>query len=141
MYTRKSLRKFEEILLYNGKIYDKLQAETLIKEKTEKLIPLCTTHETQEVINKIKRHTYTDIEDFDKDPNLITIENGILNLETLERRPHTPQHLSRVLLPVEYQKPKYEIKDETIFEDIEKNLKNTLFWKSLFFVTFNNKLK
>ena len=130
-YTFVTLRKFEEILLYNGKIYDKLQAETLIKEKTEKLIPLCTTHETQEVINKIKRHTYTDIEDFDKDPNLITIENGILNLETLERRPHTPQHLSRVLLPVEYQKPKYQIKDETIFEDIEKNLKNTLFWKFL----------
>ncbi len=130
-YTFVTLRKFEEILLYNGKIYDNLQAETLIKEKTEKLIPLCTTHETQEVINKIKRHTYTDIEDFDKDPNLITIENGILNLETLELKPHTPQYLSRVLLPVEYQKPKYEIKDETIFEDIEKNLKNTLFWKFL----------
>jgi len=126
-----TIRKFEEILLYNGKIYDNLQADTIIKEETEKLIPNCTKHNTLEVIDKIKRQTYTDIEDFDKDPNLITIENGILNLETLERRPHTPKHLSRVLLPVEYHKPKYEIKDETIFEDIEKNLKNTLFWKFL----------
>jgi len=125
------LRKFEQILLYNGKIYDKLQAETLIREKTEKLIPLCTSHERNEVLNKIKVRTYTDIEDFDKDTNLITIENGILHLRTLELRPHTPQHLSRVLLPIEYQKPKYEINDETIFEDIEKNLTNTLFWKFL----------
>ena len=130
-YNFVTLRKTEEILLYNGKIYDKMQAETIIKEDTEKLIPNCTSHDRHEVINKIKAQTYADLEKFDTDPNLITLENGILNLETLELRPHTPKHLSRVLLPVEYHKPEHEIKDETLFEDIEKNLKNTLLWKSL----------
>ena len=124
-------RKTEEILLYNGKIYDKLQAETIIKEETEKLIPNCTTHNRQEVINKIKAQTYVDLEDFDSDPNLITLENGILNLKTMLVSPHTPDFHSRVLLPVEYHKPKYTINDETIFKDIEKNLENTLFWKFL----------
>jgi P4 family phage/plasmid primase-like protien len=118
-----TLRNTEEILLYNGKIYDNLQAETLIKEETEKLIPNCTKHHRSEVISKIKAQTYTDIERFDTDPNLITLENGILNLETLELSPHTPEHLSRVLLPVEYQKPTHE--------DIEENLKDTLFWQFL----------
>ncbi len=118
-----TLRNTEEILLYNGKIYDNLQAESLIKEQTEILIPNCTKHHTAEVVSKIKRQTYTDIEKFDTDPNLITLENGILNLETLELLPHTPDHLSRVLLPVEYNKP--------IHEDIEENLKHTLFWKFL----------
>ncbi|MBL7014801.1 MAG: hypothetical protein ISR79_00375 [Nitrosopumilus sp.] len=118
-----TLRNTEEILLYNGKIYDNLQAETLIKEQTEILIPNCTKHHTAEVVSKIKRQTYTEIEKFDIDPNLITLENGILNLETLELKPHTPEHLSRVLLPVEYQKP--------IHEDIEENLKDTLFWQFL----------
>ena len=130
-YNFVTLRKTEEILLYNGKIYDKLQAESVIKEDTEKLIPNCTTHDRHEVINKIKAQTYADLEKFDTDPNLITLENGILNLETLKLRPHTPKHLSRVLLPVEYHKPEHEIKDETLFEDIEKNLKDTIFWKSL----------
>ena len=118
-----TLRNTEEILIYNGKIYDHLQADTIIKEETEKLIPNCTKHNTLEVVDKIKRQTYTDLENFDIEPNLITVENGILNLETLELKPHTPKHLSRVLLPVEYQKPKHE--------DIEKNLEKTLFWKCL----------
>ena len=126
-----TLRKTEEILLYNGKIYDKLQAETIIKEETEKLIPNCSTHDRREVVNKIKAQTYTNLENFDSDPNLITLENGILNLETMELSSHTPDHLSRVLLPVEYHKPKHIIKDETIFDDIEINLKDTLFWKFL----------
>ncbi len=118
-----TIRNTEEILLYNGKIYDNLQAETIIKEKTENLIPNCTTHDRREVINKIKAQTYSDLEKFDTDPNLITVENGILNLETLELEPHNPNHLSRVLLPVEYNKPE--------LENIEDNLKDTLFWKYL----------
>ena len=126
-----TLRKTEEVLLYNGKIYDRLQAETNIKEESEILIPNCTSHNRNEVINKIKAQTYTSLEEFDIDPNLITVDNGILNLDTLELKPHTPEHLSRVLLPVEYHEPKYEIHDDTIFEDIEKNLNNTLFWKFL----------
>ena len=130
--TVKVLREFntfvtprdkQEILLYNRKIYDGIQADTIIKEQTEKLIPNCTEHETKEVINKIKRQTYVESIKFDSDTNLITVENGILNLETLELKPHTPKHLSRVLLPVEYHKPKHK--------DIEKNLKDTLFWKFL----------
>ncbi len=122
-YNFVTLRKTEKILLYNGKIYDSINAETIIKEQCEKFIPNCTRHNTTEVIEKIKRTTYINHEDFDKDPNLITVENGILNLETLELKPHTPEHLSQVLLPVEYHKPEHD--------DIEENLKDTLFWKYL----------
>lgn len=130
-YKFVTLRKTEEILLFNGKIYDRVQAETIIKEETEKLIPNCTTHDRNEVVNKIKVQTYSDIEKFDSDPNLVVVENGILNLSTLELTPHTPAHLSRVLLPVEYHKPAWTINDDTIFEDIESNLKDTLFLKFL----------
>ena len=126
-----TLRKTDDILLYNGKIYDNLQAKTIIKEETEKLIPNCNEHNRIESVNKIKAQTYTDIENFDKDSNLITVPNGILELDTQKIKPHTPKHLSRVLIPTEYITPKYKIKDETIFQDIEKNLKDTLFWKFL----------
>jgi P4 family phage/plasmid primase-like protien len=126
-----TLRKTEEILTYNGKIFSKSDAESIIKEESEKMIENCTTHDRKEVVNKIKAKTFVNIDEFDKDPKLITVKNGILDLETLELNEHTPEHLSRVLLPVEYSNPKYEIKEETIFADIEKNLADTLFWKFL----------
>ncbi|MBC8501764.1 MAG: hypothetical protein H8D35_01390 [Nitrosopumilus sp.] len=122
-YKFVTLRKTGEILLYTGKIYDNLQAESIIKEETEKLIPNCTTYHRNEVVNKIKAQTGVNLDAFDADPNLITLENGILNLDTLELKLHTPEHHSRVLLPVEYHKPKSD--------DIEENLKDTLFWKFL----------
>ncbi len=120
-----------KILLFNGKIYDDLQAEPMIKEKVENLIPLCSTKDRQEVINKIKARTYIDITKFDADPNLRVLDNGILHWDTLEVTSHTPDNLSRILLPVEFHKPKYEIRDDHIFEDIERNLKETLFYKSM----------
>jgi len=126
-----TLKKTDEILLFNGKIYDKVQAEAIIKEETEKLIPNCTTHHRNEVVNKIKVQTYSDIENFDSDPNLVVVENGILNLNTLELKSHASKHLSRVLLPVQYIAPTWRIDDDTIFEDMEKNLKDTLYWKFL----------
>ncbi len=123
--------KTEEILIWNGKKYDNLQAESLIREKTEKLIPNCNHHFTEEAIHKIKRQTYRNLEDFDSDPNILTLDNGMLNIEEERLSPHSPKYLTKVLLPVSYQKPKEEINQKTIFEDIEKNLKDTLFWKYL----------
>lgn len=126
-----TLKQSDEILLYNGKVYDNIQAEAMIKSRTESLIPQCTEHNRREVISKIKAQTYTDLKDFDKNPNEITVDNGILNLDTLDKTPHNAGNLSRVLIPTQFHKPEYEINDNTIFEDIEKNLNNTLFWKFL----------
>ena len=125
------MRKTEEILLYNGKIYDRFQAKTIIKEEAEKLIPNCTEYNRLEVINKIEAQTYTDLENFDADPNIVTTENGVLDLKVLQLKPHEPENLSRVLLPVDYITPQFEIKDKTIFEDIEKNIGDTLFYKAM----------
>ncbi|MCJ8306830.1 MAG: hypothetical protein HRU07_07270 [Nitrosopumilus sp.] len=44
---------------------------------------------------------------------------------------HTPKNLSKVLYPLRFIKPGIKINDETIFEDIEKNLKDTEFYKYL----------
>ncbi|MBT4327300.1 MAG: hypothetical protein HOD60_10430, partial [Candidatus Nitrosopelagicus sp.] len=68
----------DTIYLHTGKIYDNKKAEAIIKEETEKRIVECTKHDTLEVIEKIKRKTFEDLKDFDSDPNLLTLENGIL---------------------------------------------------------------
>ncbi len=131
LYDFITLRESNETLLYDGKIYNKSYADSIIKEETEKIIENCGSHDRTEVINKIKAQTFKDIAEFDKDPNIISVDSGILYLDSLKLKKHTPDYLSRVLLPVEYQTPDYEIRDESIFEDIEKNLKDTLFWKYL----------
>ena len=118
-----TIRETNEILLFNGKIYDKDEAESIIKEETEKQIENCREYQRTEVINKIKVKTYKSITSFDKDPRLITINNGILNIITGEVRDHTPNHYSRILIPVTYTEPE--------FEDIEDNLDDTLFLKFL----------
>ena len=136
-----TLRKLEAMLVYDGKIYDDLAAESLIKENTESMIGNCTTHQRMEVLNKIKAQTYVDIERFDDDPKKLTVPNGILDLDTLKLSPHSPKNLSRIMIPVEYHKPEFDIDERTLFEDVEKNLKSTLFWKYLqSSFTINDKL-
>jgi len=124
-------RGTEKILLYNGMIYDNYEAEAIIKEETEELITHCNNNYTIETINKIKRKTFVSLEDIDSDPNIITILNGILDIKAQKLSEHTPDNISQVLIPVRYVKPPLPIKEDTIFTDIEKNLKDTLFYKYL----------
>lgn len=129
--TYVTLRETNELLLYNGMIYSDSYAESKVKAQTEKLIPNCTKHHRIEVIEKIKAQTFTDNGLFDIDPNTITVPNGILDWYSMKLSSHTPKNLSRVLIPTEFKEPKWNIKNDTIFADIEKNLQHTLFWKFL----------
>lgn len=113
----------DKIYLFTGKIYENDKALSIIKEETEKQIINCSTSDSNEVISKIKRKTYRELNDFDNDSNLLTVENGVLHLDTLELTSHTPTNLSKVLIPCEFNKPK--------FDNIKSNLKKTLFWKYL----------
>jgi P4 family phage/plasmid primase-like protien len=113
----------DKIYLFTGKIYENEKALSIIKEETEKQITHCSTNDSNEVISKIKRKTYKNLIDFDSDSNLLTVENGILHLDTLELTPHTPTNLSKILIPCEFITPKSD--------DINKNLKKTLFLKYL----------
>ena len=112
-----------KIYLFTGKIYENEAAEALIKEETEKRILECTERDCLEVISKIKRKTYRKLNEFDSDSNIITVENGILDLRTMELKPHTPLNLSKILIPCNYKKPRTN--------DIEVNLQKTLYWKFL----------
>jgi P4 family phage/plasmid primase-like protien len=125
-------RQNKEILLYSGKIYQKdSSSQAIIEEEVEDIIDNCTTHERNEVVNKLKARTGQDLDSFDSNPYELSLLNGILDVNVIEKHDHTPKHLSSVLIPVNYSKPIFEIHDETIFDDIEKNLKETLFWKFL----------
>ncbi len=120
-----------ELMLWDGMRYSSHKAESIIKEQTEKLIPNCKKNHRSEVLSKMEVLNYIELSNFDADPRKLTLLSGILDITTMESSKHTPSNLSKVLYPLEFSIPDFEIKDETIFEDIEKNLKDTLFWKYL----------
>jgi putative DNA primase/helicase len=50
-----------------------------------------------------RRRTYASREEFDvRKPYILNLQNGILNMHTLELTPHSPDQLSLVQLPVNY---------------------------------------
>jgi len=97
--------KYEEILLYQDGIYQP-GAEFFIKELIQKNIKgkYLKNHLRDEVKEHLKPLTYVNREDFDKDPNILVLENCLIDLITLEEMPHSPNYLSIVKLPVKYVK-------------------------------------
>jgi putative DNA primase/helicase len=122
-YKYVTVRESGIIYFFNGKVYDSKNVISTIREETEQLIIECSKHDQDEVINKIKSMTYTDIESFDNDPDVITVENGIFNIRTQELTPHTPTNLSTILIPCRY--------DVASFDCVVDIIEDTKFWKYL----------
>ena len=61
-------------------------------------------HTRSEVMRTIRSMTYKPREEFDKDANILNLKNCLLNVETGEFSEHSWEYLSRVQLPVYYDK-------------------------------------
>jgi len=114
-YNFVTARESDVIYHFNGKIYDSKNTTSIIKEESEKQIISCTMTDRNEVINKIKSRTYQDLKDFDSDPFLFTLENGILNIQRMRLTPHTSKNLSKILIPCNFYPPKSNSFDKTLF--------------------------
>ena len=90
-----------EIYYFDGKIYIPGQ-EWRIKQNCQLIDPRLSTHQKQEIINWIKDATYFDRSEFDSNPDIIVVDNGLLNIHTRDLRPFTPDHLSLIELTMEY---------------------------------------
>ena len=92
----------EEILYYNEGIY--IPAKEYIKTR----IQLDEEPETSnkyfisEVLGHIERQGYYAPEEFDADPTVLNVKNGLVSTDTFTFSEHTPTYLSRVILPIAY---------------------------------------
>lgn len=105
----KTIRETGEILIYRNGVY-KPYAKSIIEEECQKIMQDCSTNKCNEVINVIRRSTYTDRERFDNDKNLINLRNKIVNVRTGQVLPPTPTILFRTQLPVSYDSSKEPVK-------------------------------
>ena len=75
-------------------MFHDFQAYLCIEAIVESIEPDISTHEVNEIINHIKRRTLTPRSDFDSQVELLTVGNCVVNLKTLETRPHNPEFLA-----------------------------------------------
>jgi P4 family phage/plasmid primase-like protien len=98
----KTLADTEEILYYRNGLYHS-GGEQVIKVELEKMAGYSIkNHQRNEIIAHIKYRTIVHREDFDSDINIINVKNGLVNLMSGEIKPHSPDYLSLVQLPVKY---------------------------------------
>jgi hypothetical protein len=76
--------------------------EWRIKYECQQIQPKIETHDVHEVINHIKRKTFIDRSAFDSNPDVINLQNGLLNIHTMALTPHSPHQHSITQLPVKY---------------------------------------
>ena len=76
--------------------------DSVIREYVEILNPKVKTHTVNEIIQKIKRRTYMNRNEFDDHTDIINVQNGLLNIWTGELSEHSPDFLSIVQLPIVY---------------------------------------
>lgn len=98
----------DKLLIYqDGRYFE--GGEALVRRVVEEqftkaeIDQVSTNHFVNEVIGRVQRRSrYAKPEDFDKDPVVLNLQNGLLNVETGEFKPHSSDYLSRVQLPVTY---------------------------------------
>lgn len=100
-YFFRTLKDTREILIYDNGIYVPMgeqEIESLAEQQLDK--PRSST--VREVVNLIRRRTMVNREEFDKDPDVLNLLNGLFNMKTLEFKEHTPNYLSRIKINVRY---------------------------------------
>jgi P4 family phage/plasmid primase-like protien len=128
----------EELMVWNGRYYNSIGAEYTVKEAVEQVDGNAQQALVNEVLAKIKRSTGRLREDFNRltkiidgkevSLNSVTLENGILNLDSLAFREHTPQNYTTWNIPVNWNEDT-SIEDPVNFDAIETSLHGTVFWK------------
>jgi P4 family phage/plasmid primase-like protien len=100
-FSFKTMRDNEEIYYYRNDVGIYLGfGESIIREYVEVLDPNIKTYQVNEIIQKIKRRTYVSRDQFDENPDIINVQNGLLNIWTGQLKVHSPDFLGLVQLPI-----------------------------------------
>lgn len=103
-YTCKTLDKTHEILYYEDGVYH-YGAEQKISQYIRMIEPKSTRHDIAEVTAIVRDKTgYWKPDEFDADPMMVNVRNGLVCIRTGDLLEHSPEYLSRVQLPIDYDK-------------------------------------
>jgi putative DNA primase/helicase len=102
IYHFKTLSDTEEVLYYEDGYYH-FEGETIIGAECERIFgTYIKTRNVIEILNHIRRSTYINRRELNKDKQIIVIENGVFNLDTFSLENFDPNILTTYKLPVTY---------------------------------------
>ena len=91
----------KEILYYEGGIF-RNGGDVIIEAEAERMVEECDLNMERQIIGTIRRNTYHKRDEFDANPMLLNVRNGIIDLETMKLQPHTPLTLFRTQIDTKY---------------------------------------
>ena len=100
-----TIRENDEICRRSNGVYKRKEisfVKTQISELLERLEIEYMPYKNDTIIELIKNQTYCSIKEFDNNPELINLKNGVFNLKTGEFREHEPTDMFFIQIPVEY---------------------------------------
>lgn len=86
----------------DGGVYKDGVAESIIEGEVEGEEPNETNGFAREVVGHVRRSTFSPPDVFDKDLDIINVENGLYHLSTGTLTSHDPMYPSRIQLPVRF---------------------------------------
>lgn len=104
LHTIKTMRDNREMYIYEDGVY-RTNCESLIETLASTMLgDESTDARVKETVNHIKRMTFVDRESFNSDANIhiLNLKNGLLNVNTGELMPHTPDFLSTIRINITY---------------------------------------
>jgi len=100
-YNFKTFRDNWDMLVYEDGVYVE-DAESIISERCNELIPDGSKYQYNEVKWKIQSSTFVKRSDFNLDFSKFVMENGILDLNTMKLEAYDPEFLTTVKIPIVY---------------------------------------
>ena len=100
----KTLKYTQEIFYYDemtGIFVN--DAQSIIQMQLESINPDISTYEVNEVINHIRRRTLTNMQEFDSQIEWVACKNCMINLKTLDTKPHDPDFMATMQIPIKYE--------------------------------------
>ena len=95
--------------------------ETVLKALVEAEFGDVTTNRlVSDIVGKVKRRTYTDRDQFNN-RHVINVKNGLLDLDTLQLQPHTPDYLSTAQIDVLYNPEAKAPKITKFFQEVAQS--------------------
>jgi P4 family phage/plasmid primase-like protien len=104
MYYFKTMQDTKEIYWYDETrgLYASA-GEIIVETQAEQMNDKVSTGIVNEAMNHIRRRTYTNRAEFDTNqPQVINLQNGLLDMDTLVLEEHSHEQLHLVQLPVKY---------------------------------------
>ena len=120
-YSFKTMRDTEEVLFYNNGLY-KSNGEALIKEEARKRLgDEFSTHQINEILNFIRYSTFTERSEFNENKHILNLKNGLYDLDTGKLSEHTPDFLTTIRIPINYDPEATCPKIDTFFSEVLKS--------------------